>query len=213
MARISKRKFLNLSPSEIGKMKAPELRELLRGARNLFNQQESTFKKYEKNVWSPALDKMQDYYEDKGKKAPSRMNINQMRNEVFHLQDFFSSETSTVPGSRRVAIEQDKRIFGVDKRGRPKFRPTVEQRSKLWSLFNEYKSLRPADVFENSNLVQQVVGQMIIESSKIKNIDLDFSSATLHEIENRIYEMKSQYNSEMEEDEDGESVFSGTRPY
>ena len=211
--RITKRKFINLTPSDIGKMKSPELRELLRGARNLFSQQESTFKRYEKTVWSPSLEKMQNYYEDRGKKAPSRMNMNQMRNELFHLQDFFTSETSTVPGARQVAIEQDKRIFGVNEKGKARFRPTVEQRTKLWSLFNEYKSLRPADVLENSNIVQQVVGQMIIDSAKNKNIDLDLSSATLHEIENRIYDMKSQYNWEMEEDDDGESVFSGTRPY
>ena len=214
MARkLTKRRFTNLSPSDIGKMKSPELRELIRGARNLYSQQEKMFKKYENKVWSPALEKMQSYYEDRGQKAPSRMNINQMRNELFHLQDFFSADTSTVPGARQVAIEQDKRIFGTDEKGKARFRPTVEQRTKLWSLFTEYKSLRPADVLENSNIVQQVVGQMIIESAKNKNIDLDLSSATLHEIENRIYDLKNQYNWEMEEDDDGESIFSGTLPY
>jgi hypothetical protein len=89
LAKITKKKFVNLSPSEIGKMKAPELRELLRGARQLFNVQEQTFKKYEKSVWSPARDKMKNYYESTEQKAQSRMNINQMRGELFQLQNFF----------------------------------------------------------------------------------------------------------------------------
>ena len=63
MARITKRSFLKLNPADIGKLKAPELRELLRGVRNLFTQQEKTFGKYKQSVYSPALDKMENFYE------------------------------------------------------------------------------------------------------------------------------------------------------
>lgn len=208
MAKITKKKFVNLSPSEIGKMKAPELRELLRGARQLFNVQEQTFKKYEKSVWSPARDKMKNYYESTEQKAPSRMNINQMRGELFQLQNFFQAETSTLPGARKVQKEQDVRFFGTDSRGRPKKRLTTDQRTQLWSIFDEYKKMRPADVLENSTIVQQALASMLIEKG-----ELDFSAKTLDDLAVKIYEMRQQVDWEMDEEYDDESVFSGTRPY
>ena len=208
MARITKRSFLKLDPSQIGKMKSPELRELLRGARNLFNQQEKTFKRYEKSVFSPALDKMRDFYEDRGKNAPSRMNMNQMRNEVFKLQEFFDADTSTVPGARRVQAEQDRRIFGTDSRGRAKNRMTVEERTNFWTVFEEYKKMRPADVLEQSNIVQQAIGQILIENDKI-----DFNMETLQKLMDKVEGQRQRFNWEMDVSYEGTgSVFTGNRP-
>lgn len=208
MARITKRSFLKLDPSQIGKLKTPELRELLRGVRNLFTQQEKTFKRYEKTVFSPAMEKMKDFYEDRGKNAPSRMNMNQMRNEVFKLQEFFEAETSTVPGARRVQAEQDRRIFGTDSRGRAKYRMTVEERTDLWKVFEEYKKMRPADVLEQSNIVQQAIGQILIENDKI-----DFNMETLQKVMDKVEDQRQRFNWEMDVDYEGSgSVFTGSRP-
>lgn len=208
MARITKRSFLKLDPSQIGKLKAPELRELLRGVRNLFTQQEKTFKKYEKSVFSPAMEKMKDFYEDRGKNAPSRMNMNQMRNEVFKLQEFFEAETSTVPGARRVQAEQDRRIFGTDSRGRAKNRMTVEERTDFWKVYEEYKKMRPADVLEQSNIVQQAIGQILIENDRI-----DFSMETLQKVMDKVEGQRQRFNWEMDVDYEGSgSVFTGSRP-
>jgi D-alanine-D-alanine ligase len=33
---------------------------------------------------------------------------------MIRIQEFFESKTSTIPGTRKVALEQDVRIFGVD---------------------------------------------------------------------------------------------------
>lgn len=208
MARITKRSFLKLDPSQIGKLKAPELRELLRGVRNLFTQQEKTFKRYEKTVFSPAMEKMKDFYEDRGKNAPSRMNMNQMRNEVFKLQEFFEAETSTVPGARRVQAEQDRRIFGTDSRGRAKNRMTVEERTDFWKVYEEYKKMRPADVLEQSNIVQQAIGQILIENDRI-----DFNMETLQKAMDRVEGQRQRFNWEMDVDYEGSgSVFTGNRP-
>ena len=208
MARITKRSFLKLDPSQIGKMKSPELRELLRGARNLFNHQEKTFKRYEKSVFSPALEKMRDFYEDRGKNAPSRMNMNQMRNEIFKLQEFFDADTSTVPGARRVQAEQDRRIFGTDSRGRAKNRMTVEERTNFWAVFEEYKKMRPADVLEQSNIVQQAIGQILIENDKI-----DFNMETLQKLMDKVEGQRQRFNWEMDVNYEGTgSVFTGNRP-
>ena len=208
MARITKRSFLKLDPSQIGKMKSPELRELLRGVRNLFKQQEKTFKRYEKSVFSPALEKMRDFYEDIGKNAPSRMNMNQMRNEVFKLQEFFDADTSTVPGARRVQAEQDRRIFGTDSRGKAKNRMTVEERTNFWTVFEEYKKMRPADVLEQSNIVQQAIGQILIENDKI-----DFNMETLQKLIDKVEGQRQRFNWEMDVSYEGTgSVFTGNRP-
>ena len=209
MARITKRSFLKLNPSDIGKLKSPELRELIRGVRNLFSQQEKTFNKYDQTVYSPALDKMKEYYEDRGKKAQSKMNVNQMRSELFRLQEFFDSDTSTVPGARKVQAEQDRRIFGTDKRGRPKYRMTVQQRSDLWKVFEEYKKLRPSDALEQSNIIQQAVGQILIEEGKI-----DFNMDTLNKVMEKVEQERVRFNWEMDIDyDDSEPVFTGKRPY
>ena len=208
MAKITKRSFLKLDPSQIGKLKAPELRELLRGVRNLFTQQEKTFKRYEKTVFSPAMEKMKDFYEDRGKNSPSRMNMNQMRNEVFKLQEFFEAETSTVPGARRVQAEQDRRIFGTDSRGRAKNRMTVEERTDFWKIYEEYKKMRPADILEQSNIVQQAIGQILIENDKI-----DFSMETLQKVMDRVEGQRQRFNWEMDVSYEGTgSVFTGSRP-
>lgn len=208
MARITKRSFSKLDPSQIGKMKSPELRELLRGVRNLFNHQEKTFKRYEKSVFSPALEKMRDFYEDRGKNAPSRMNMNQMRNEIFKLQEFFDADTSTVPGARRVQAEQDRRIFGTDSRGRAKNRMTVEERTNFWTVFEEYKKMRPADVLEQSNIVQQAIGQILIENDKI-----DFNMETLQKLMDKVEGQRQRFNWEMDVNYEGTgSVFTGNRP-
>lgn len=209
MARkITKRSFLKLDPSQIGKLKAPELRELLRGVRNLFTQQEKTFKRYAKTVFSPAMEKMRDFYEDRGKNAPSRMNMNQMRNEVFKLQEFFESDTSTVPGARRVQAEQDRRIFGTDSRGRAKNRMTVEERTDFWKVFEEYKKMRPADVLEQSNIVQQAIGQILVENDKI-----DFNMETFQKLMDKVEGQRQRFNWEMDVSYEGTgSVFTGNRP-
>ena len=210
MAKITKRSFLKLNPADIGKLKSTELRELLRGARNLFTQQEKTFNKYKQSVYSPALDKMEYFYEDRGKKAPSKMNVNQMRNEVFRLQEFFGSDTSTVPGARKVQAEQDRRIFGTDKRGRAKYRMTVEERTRFWAVFEEYKKMRPSDVLEQSNIVQQSIGEIMIENDKT-----DFSMETLNKVTDKVIDKRQRFNWEIDGvDYDGEEpVFTGKRPY
>lgn len=226
MARLTKRTFKKLTPADIAKMKAPELRELLRGARILFTQQESKFSKYQDKVWSPALDKMQEYYRNNGTehvrtrggieeyytspKATSKMGVNEMRSELFHLQDFFEAKTSTVPGARKVQKETASRIFGTDKNGRPRATLDTDQWAQFWSLYEEYKNMRPADVYEQSTVVQQAVGQVIIEAMK-NNADTWFSMGSLREIEDLVSQKSESLNMENSVDYGSDTVFSGTR--
>ena len=212
MKKLTKKKFTSITPSQLGKMKAPELREMLRGARNLLNKQIATFSKYKNSVYSPALEKMQSYYDDAGKQNISNMRVSKMRNELFRLQDFFNSDTSTVPGARKVAIEQDKRIFGETEKGKAKKRMTLEQRTNFWAAYNEFINLNSEAYVRNmgSNTIQQYLGQMVLETRK--NFDLDATN----------FEQLKQLLEDRQDEEEWErsnyeyfdsDVSSGKRPY
>lgn len=222
--KISKKSFLNISPSQIGKMSHKDLRSLLQGARQLWNAQASTFKKYEGKVYSHSYEKMSEFYEEHGTEKmrkrggieeyyttpqlPQRMSVNQIRMELFRLQEFFSSDTSTVPGARKVSSDMAKRIFGTGKSGRPKKNLSSDEWAMFWSIYEEYKKQRPADVQEQSNVVQQELGQIILEQINRRG-EIIFSQGTLDELRDR-FEHLSDWEMDVTYGEG--SVLSGTRP-
>lgn len=212
MAKFNKKKFTNLDASDIGKMKSPDLRKLLRGARMNFRSQQETFKKYESSVWSPALEKMEAYYEGATKRPISKMTRNQMLGEVMHLQEFFKARTSTVPGARKVMIEQDARIFGInEKTGKPTQRLSVEERTRMWRNHKKFVATHPniVNLLEGgSDRVQQYFGQWV------KGTEGEMSTLDMEEAFNDL--MAEYMNQDWEWDEDeyeDPDVFSGTRPY
>lgn len=226
MAKVTKSKLIKLTPSEIGKLKAPELRELLRGARQLFQAQSSTFNKYKGKIYSHSYEKMRDYYRDNGREkyevkggieqyttVPERMNkmsMNQMRSEVFRLQEFFNAKTSTVPGTRQVTSDMAKRIFGENSRGRAKQNLSVDEWREFWAIYEEYKNQRPQDTADQSTVVQQALGQIVIDSLKLRGVTPVFGQSTLDELRDAV-EKKRQW--EMDVDYGGsDPVFTGNRP-
>lgn len=212
MPRFNKKKFSNLEASDIGKMKAPELRELLRGARMNFRSQQETFKKYESSVWSPALEKMEAYYEGTTQRPISKMTRNQMLGEVMHLQEFYKARTSTVPGARKVMIEQDQRIFGInEKTGKPAKRMSVEERTRMWRNYTKFIATHPniVNLLEGgSDRVQQYFGQWVKDNKG------EMSTLDMEEAFNDLMNEYMTEDWEWEDYEDADSdVFSGTRPY
>lgn len=213
MAKLTKKKFLNTTASQIGKMTGPELRQLLRGARQLFNAQEKVLQR-QKNLYSFALDKMQDYYSENDKQNVNSMRVNKMRNELFRLQEFFGSQSSTVPGARKINIEQDRRIFGTDSRGRPKARMSQEQREAFWATYTQFAEFVGEAYMRRmgSNRIQQYLGDMVQE--KHDKWDEIFGMESLNELSRRLNEQYEQDNWEMSHYEYGDDdVLSGKRPY
>ena len=217
MAKFSKKKFLDMEPSELGKLRLSEARSLLRQARAAYEKQEKTFSKYKESVWSPAVEKMEDYYGDVGKNPISKMRLSKVQNELFRLQDFFGSETSTVPGSRRVMIAQDSRIFGVDeKTGKPIRRMTLDERTDFWAAYNEFVSMEKENYIRNmgSNTIQTQLGEMIIELRKKNRDSFIFDSSAFNELKRRVEEEKQNNDWEMSYDtERNNSILSGKWPY
>lgn len=217
MSKFSKKSFLSMSPVDIGKLKVKEARDILRKARFLFSSQEKMFSKYESTVHSPSFEKMEDYYEASGKPYVSKMNLSKLRNEIFRLQDFFSSKTSTVPGARKAMYEQDVRIFGInEKTGKPNKRMTLSQRTAFWSAYNEFINMEKESYIRNmgSNTVQSYLGEMIIADSKKNKGEFAFDPSTFEELKRRLEGEKNYEEWEMSnyEERDNE-ILSGKWPH
>ena len=83
-----------------------------------------------------------------------------------------------------------------------------KERTDFWKVFEEYKKMRPADVLEQSNIVQQAIGQILIENDRI-----DFNMETLQKVMDRLEGQRQRFNWEMDVNYEGTgSVFTGNRP-
>ena len=113
MARITYAKIKSMDASEISKLDQKHAAELLRQFREKFRYRQKAFDRAGKNVYSPAMEKMEGYYERNGVQSPESMNVNRIRSELFHIQEFFNSKTADVSGARKVMREQDARIANL----------------------------------------------------------------------------------------------------
>lgn len=200
--RLTYARLKSMSPSEIGKLTTPQTADLLRMFREKFDFREKQFLRAGKNVYSPALEKMQNYYKESGARSGKKLSRNRMQSELFRIQEFFNSETSDVKGARRVMREQDARIFGVNAKGNPLHRMTIEERSKFWSVYNEHMRLRPQDNNPYmSGKIQQYLGDVTISNKKSRR-KKDMMTL-LEELQKKIEEGEPEYDSF------GFNIFSG----
>ena len=171
MARkITYSRLKSMSETEISKLSTKDgsAQEMLRQFREKFRYREKAFSRAGKNVYSPALEKMEDYYDRNGERSPEKMTVHQIRSELFHIQEFFKSKTGDVKGAREVMREQDIRIFGENSRGNPVKRMTIEERTKFWSLYEEFLSTyKNAEAVYGSEKIQQYLGSLTIGNRKV----------------------------------------------
>lgn len=215
MAKFNKRKFINIDPSAIGKMDADQLKKLLEEVRPAYAKQRAVLKKYESKVWSPAADKIGIHYEESPQiplDEVKKEDRNKLLSEVIHLQDFFRAKTSTVPGARKVMLEQDERFFGInEKTGKPAKRLTLEERTRMWRNYYKFLESHPniVNLLEGgSDRVQQYFGQWA-KGTKGEMSTLDMEEAfndLMAEYMTEDWEWGNYENADSD-------VFSGTRPY
>ena len=171
MARkITYSRLKSMSETEISKLSTKDgsAQEMLRQFREKFRYREKAFNRAGKNVYSPALEKMENYYDRNGERSPEKMTVHQIRSELFHIQEFFKSKTGDVKGAREVMREQDIRIFGTNSRGNPLHRMTIEERTKFWSVYEEFLSTyKTAWSRYGSDRIQQYLGSLTIGNRKV----------------------------------------------
>ena len=172
MARkITYAKLKSMEATEISKLNQKQAAEMLTQFREKFRYRQKVFKRAGKNVYSPALEKMEDYYDRNGVQSPEAMNVNRIRSELFHIQEFFNAKTGDVKGAREVMREQDARIFGTNERGTPLKRMTIEERTKFWSVYEEYlNTFKSAWSIYGSDKIQQYLGDLVIGDRGKKSI-------------------------------------------
>ena len=160
--RITYAKLKSMDASEISKLNQKEAAEMLRQFREKFRYRQKAFDRAGKNVYSPAIEKMEGYYERNGVQSPESMNVNRIRSELFHIQEFFNSKTADVSGARKVMRDQDASIFGVDSKGRPLKRMSIEERTEFWSTYEEFlKTFKNAEAIYGSDRIKQFLGDVM----------------------------------------------------
>ena len=205
MARktITYEEIRKLSPTELGKMPKSQLADLVRRVR-VKNQTRLEQLEKASSVYSPAGEKMRAFYESNGEKSPSKMTRNQMLGELFASQSFHSAQTSTVAGARKVAREQDIRIFGAKPSGAPRAKMTREQRSKFWAIYDEFtRTYKNMEYLYGSNRIQQALGEMI-KGNKTK---------TLGSLNVEDFDMLLNNLAESQEEEQGDYEFDDANVY
>ena len=94
--------------------------------------------------------------------APSleNMTYRQMERELRMHHQFWSSKTATERGSRAEQVEQSKRIFGTDAKGRPIRVMTFEESKLFWSAYEEFFNMyKNSSAAFDSDRIQQAIGE------------------------------------------------------
>lgn len=202
MARkITYAKIKSMEASEISKLSQKEAADMLRQFREKFRYRQKAFDRAGKNVYSPALEKMESYYDRNGVQSPDSMNVNKIRSELFHIQDFFKSDTADVKGARKVMRDQDARIFGTNEKGQPLKRMTIEERTKFWSVYEEFlKTYKNAESLYGSGKIQQYLGDLTLQDRKKSGVFMRGEIGLMQQmsdLQKMLRENAGEYNADM----------------
>lgn len=203
MARFNKKKFL---AADLNTMSKVDMMPLLREARAAYQRQAATFSR-NTSVYSHAKALMDEWYSEHGLKAISKMKKSELQPELYRLQSFFGSKTSTVVGSRKVAIETDKRIFGVDESGKPLFRMKTYESAHFWANFHAFEELDESFVRSaHSDFVQHVLGEWL-KGSYLQNrkLGVEMDSSKIATVS--FFEQLKQYIQYLKDEKDSSRGF------
>lgn len=173
-------KFKRMSPADIEALSPRQKTDLLRQMRQAFVLQKEKIES--RNYYSPAVEKLNQYYAAKYKeeklKDPYRMRAQEKDAELKRINEFFNSQTATIPGIQEVNRQQDIRIFGEkytdsgEPTGKPKRRLTQEQRQVFWSAYNEFNIGADTGAIAGRNYMrlQQALGKIVLSRKNSGNL-------------------------------------------
>lgn len=130
-----------------------------------------------------------------GKLPPiENMSYKQMERELRFHHQFWSSKTSTSSGARKEQLEQSRRIFGTDKKGKPIRVMTLEESRAFWSAYEEfYNMYKDSTARFDSTRIQQAIGSTMSMLGGFVEPDSDLVKILSEAME------KLKYQSELEE--------------
>lgn len=163
MAKLTKAEQISRIPfEELGKLGGKEgvnqLKSYLKTLRQGYIRRVQSFKR--RGVDSFAQIALEREFPRRAREINS-LSRNQLLLEIAKYSKFFNDETSTLKGIEKVNKEQDIRIFGADKRGRPKRTMSTEERRAYWDLYNEFLNQnKNASSKYGSETIQQMLADI-----------------------------------------------------
>lgn len=171
MPRLTYETIRRMTPEAFGKLSKEQTKDLLVQFRKKYQVRAEQLDRWADRVYSYAKDKMDIFYKNAPNTNIDKMSRNQMQNELFQIQSFFQSQTSSVKGAKAVAKAQDVRIFGATPSGRPKATMDVETRKKFWKLYDEYTNQNPtSETAFHSGKIQQYLGNIASDESLLDSM-------------------------------------------
>jgi len=100
-------------------------------------------------------------------KAHDNQYVNALHSQINQYQQFFRNMTSTKEGMEKWRLEQDKRIFGMDKNGIPIQSMDDDTRKNFWAVYNEYRMNHNSKNLD-SDQVQKLLEQLYNENIRFE---------------------------------------------
>lgn len=146
-----------------------DLRSMVRTLRTGYMRRVASFNK--KDLVSYAQISLEGTMSGSQDKPLKNMTRNQLILEFSRYSKFFRDETSTEAGIRKVNLDQDRRVFGMDSFGNPLRTMSNEERSRFWRLYDEYINQQPlATAKYGSESVQQQLADVMFTEKQNKTI-------------------------------------------
>ena len=110
------------------------------------------------------------------------------RNEIQHnikiVKGFLEHRTSTITGIKAERKETSARIFGVDKRGRPKYEfKNKEEERRFWSAYSEFIHQNPSWALQSDKVQQFLAQETFWKTKDFSQSDFNTILASLNRME------------------------------
>lgn len=194
------------TPFEVfGRMSQAGLQKTLKTLRTGYMRRVGSFKR--KGLVSHAEIAFESSYNNT--KPIKEMSRNQLLYSIAQYAKFFNDITSSESGIKQVNREQDARIFGVNKFGRPKKTLTAKERESYWKLYEQFISNEPTATSKyGSENVQRLLADAVIGDDRTfqQIAESDFFAEYMDYLGSKIME-----KAEEKVPEDTPNVYSGGR--
>ena len=160
-----------------------------------------------------ALEKAVGEAEASGRKQPDLTLVNPKKLNIYEAQSLFATlkdallaKTSSVKGATEVEREQDKMLFGADRKGRAKHRMDHDERKAFWAFYDEFLNQNPKYLYSYRNVISEL-------ASVWRDYELDYEDAHQMELFRQRMQSLEDFNipAEPTVKRSGENVLSGHR--
>lgn len=124
----------NLTPQDLNKMNRAALAKLVSSSERIITRRLKSIEKADRFSWAG-----ENYTKSRaGTYSVRGKNRNQLLSQAFNQISFFTSPSSTLEGIKKIERNQDMRLFGTTKSGRPRRTLDVSERREMWNLYSTF---------------------------------------------------------------------------